>query len=74
MKDEIVKGITSTTQVRSIQKDPKERDFLSKKKKQMENKEVKPSVEENNSNYVNELKTVLMYGDIGHGILIDKKI
>jgi hypothetical protein len=73
MKDEAVKGITSASQIGAIQKGPKDRDFRYKKKKQMVNKEVKPSVKDS-SNYVTDLKTVLMYGDIGHGLLLDKKI
>lgn len=81
MADEKVKGVSSTTQSRVVQKEARERDFSSKKKKQRNSKDANTSDDNKfkeehmeKHNYVDEVKTALMYGDVGHGVLLDKKV
>ncbi|MBK1812838.1 hypothetical protein JHL18_19640 [Clostridium sp. YIM B02505] len=75
-----VERIISVSKVRVIQKDYKFRNLLSKKKKQWHNKDGKAAEDKDeedymaHKSYVEEVKTVLMYGDVGHGLILDKKV
>ncbi|WP_160670917.1 hypothetical protein [Clostridium sp. C8-1-8] len=80
-----VERITAVPKVRIVQKDYRFRNLLLKKKKQWRNKDGKVAEEKatedkvdddymENKSYVEEVKNALMYGDIGHGVLLDKKV
>jgi hypothetical protein len=85
-----VERITAVPKVRIVQKDYRFRNLLLKKKKQWRNKDGKVAEEKatedkatedkvdddymENKSYVEEVKKALMYGDIGHGVLLDKKV
>jgi hypothetical protein len=75
-----VERIVSVSKVRVIQKEYKFRNLLLKKKKQWRNKDGKAIEDKNeedymaHKSYVDEVKTALMYGDVGHGVLLDKKV
>lgn len=78
MTDGKVEGILKISKSRVVQKELKNRNFSSKKKQWR--KDAKFDGDKNdeeymgNRSYVEEVKTALMYGDVGHGVLIDKKV
>lgn len=75
-----VERIISVSKVRVIQKEYKFRGLLPKNKKQWRNKDGKATEDKNeedymsHKSYVEEVKTALRYGDVGHGVLLDKKV
>lgn len=79
MSDGKVERILKISKSRVIQREYKNIDFSSKKK-QWRSKKGKVAEDKSdeeymtNKNYVEEVKTALMYGDVGHGVLLDKKV
>ncbi|QAA31780.1 hypothetical protein [Clostridium manihotivorum] len=80
-----VERIIAVPKVRIVQKDYRFRNLLLKKKKQWRNKDGKAAEDKatedkvdddymEDKSYVEEVKKALMYGDIGHGVLLDKKV
>lgn len=78
MTDGKVESILKISKSRIVQKEHKNRNFSSKKRRWR--KDAKLSEDKNdeeymgNDSYVEEVKTALTYGDVGHGVLIDKKV
>lgn len=71
MAKENFKEIKAPEKIIAVQGKPKDRDMLNKKNKKriLEKKELKQV----NHNFIKDLKTQLAYGDIGHGVILDKK-
>lgn len=79
MSDGKVRGILKISKSRVVQGEYKNSNFPSKKK-QWRSKKAKVDEDKSdeeymtNKSYVEEVKTALIYGDVGHGVLLDKKI
>jgi len=79
MSDRKVEGILKISKSRVIQREYKNINFSSKKK-QLRKKNAKVPEDKCdeeymiNKSYVEEVKTALAYGDVGHGVLLDKKV
>lgn len=66
------KEVKAAEKISAILEKPKYRNSDKKKKKKHLIKT--DTMEPQDINYVEELKTQLTYGDTGHGILLDKKV
>ena len=69
MADKLIKAPEQTS---AIQSRLKEKDFNSKKKNKRNLKETEKSYGQ--LDFVDEVKKAFKYGDVGHGLIVDKKV
>jgi hypothetical protein len=79
----IIKDVIPPTKISPLHKNFKERNFKLKKRKKFkdyfEDNKSKPDInkldtDNGNGDFVEDVKDALMYGDVGHGVLLDKKV
>ena len=68
-RDESIKEIQATV---PINNKPKDKDSFKKKNLKKLNDTNKKGIRK--SNFVDEVKKQIMYGDTGHGLLVDEKV
>lgn len=68
-KDESIKEVQATI---AINNRPRDKYSFNKKSFKKHNEIIKSDVKEDN--FIEEVKKQIMYGDTGHGLLVDEKV
>lgn len=71
--DNIIKKVDATEKIAIIQDKTKARYFLLKKKYKKSKQKVNVK-QEGEDDFIKDVKETLRYGNIGHGVLLDKKV
>lgn len=66
------KVVMATEHSSAVQNRSREKDFNSKNKNKRAFKDIRKP--DKQANFVEEVKRAFMYGDVGHGIIVDKKV